>query len=654
MIILVQIEELIAKCRTLTEEDNWRVQNHWIVEGKKGGIGGNYLSVIKGLKSHFVLNQNGNIVSGSSSRRRVGLWDQGVRHVSSLKVISGGKDTRSIFLKYVRSFGYVYRRYEGLERIDYIPPSRGAYVIYLHSENELSVDFSIDILHELSWPVSEKAGTYRETTGENSCEIKSEIASTRITVDSPGKAEFRVNGRNVNVRISGCKSAFLHISCDGSSPVADELEKTLEYHTSINAYSILETPSFEMNKLFQWAKHDLLELFTDTPEGSGWYAGMPKFSWFFGRDGEWMSFAASECGMDDLSRKHLDMLYTHSRNGRIPHEIPIIDKNSIPNYTYVLDKTPVNTRFMSIDSSPLWVMAALQLSRWTGEKVDMTALEKVMSFISTCDRDGDGLIENRFREGLIGWPESWAENRDGICIDVNGWWLEAQRLYAEYTGKEPVNYQKGVKRFNSLFLEHIEGGIRAYDSVLDGTKKEIKSSMLIIPAMYSSTPDIKLLLRSLDREDMVTPWGVRSVSTEDPMYDSGYHTGMIWPLMTGWMALALFRNGMGESAFKSLSTFPLLAFSSPDPGRINETYNSEYLNPQGQFFQGWSSSLFIQGVMEGLFGIPFMPNSDSLREVMKPYMPAGWNNFKMKRLKYRGIVYDIEVTGNDVRITKSL
>jgi glycogen debranching enzyme len=643
----------MARCRRLTESDNAVLMNEWIVENKGNTRRGDFLTLVKGKKSHFILLQNGNIDTSSSGRFRTGIWFGGEQHVSSFKLIIGGRSSSELFRKQVRTPGYTYRQYVNAERIDYAPFGKPCIATVLRCSKSEPMEIRMRMSHRTMWPENRIADAYSLVElRRNAFVVRSSLAETLIKL-SGSACTFTLRDGELTISVHGRGPFMLSVGKDGNSASLSDLQKNEQYHSYATKNCVLQTPSFEINKCFLWAKHDLTDFYSEGDQGSGFYAGMPEFSWFFGRDGEWMSMAAIECGLWKLADAHLRTLERHSVKGRIPHEIPLVAPNRNQKHGIGPDEMP--TRFMSIDSTPLWILTEMKLRRWHGKGGREGMLKRAIRFCLSCDRDGDGLIENSFRDGLIGWPESWARDRDGACIEVNAWWLRALEEYGASFGWAGQYAERGMSTFLSTFFGRSDAGFTAFDSIYRGVRRSIRTPMEIVPAMYWTGETMKSLVDWLTADDIITPWGVRSMSSADPMYDRGYHTGEVWPLMTGWFSIAAFRNDRPDVAFDLLKTFPMLAFSSPEPGRINEVYNPEYLQPMGQFAQGWSSSLFIQAVIEGLFGME--PDGRSgvagIAETTHPHLPVEWDSMRLRRVLYRGRHYDISVDRNGLRVTSS-
>ncbi len=642
-----------ARCSRMSSSDNTRVLDAWVVENLPGLRRGDYLSFVKGRKSHFIVLQNGSINTASSGRFRTGIWFGGHGHVSSFDVNVSGKYCAASFRKQVRTPAYTYRLYERFERIDFVPFDKKAVAIALMFPERETAVMEMAIDHRIMWPEDRTDHEYvlsRMSSGVY--RVRSTLADTDISV-SGMECSASLDSNVLKIKVQGKGFCFISIGTARNRAGIEDFARSIDYHSSISKNCVLVTPSFEMNKYFLWAKHDILELFSESGQGNGFFAGMPEFSWFFGRDGEWMSMAATECGLHELAAAHLDMLAKHSDGGRIPHEIPLTDSNGNQHYGMSGDVLP--TRFMSADSTPLWIMSVLKLGRWHRMKKQEEMLKKAVDFCISCDRNGDVLIENRFKDGLIGWPESWSSYRDGSCIDVNAWWLKALEEYSRTHAEFEKLAGTGMDNYLSTFFRLDNGSLTVFDSVDGKLQRKIKSPMEIVPAMYWRNDLMRSLVSSLSGDDMITPWGVRSMSSSDPMYDRGYHTGEVWPLMTGWFAIAAYRNGFAETGFRLLESFPMLAFSSQEPGRIGETYHPEYIHSMGQFAQGWSSSLFVQAVIEGMFGVDpdGTTGSSGLTRSMEAHLPDGWAFMKLRRIPYRGRLYDLSVTRKGHRVIDS-
>lgn len=648
-------KQLAEICSLLHDDDNTNDEDYWISEGGGDSARGFAQSAIKGKLAHAVFNQNGELLSRPTNRIRTGMWKGEISHLTGLHVTSDGRDATDLFLKHVRALGYTYRQYESFSRIDYIPYDKGGISMIIMPHESVVVTLALTISHRLSWPSSAKGSKYRVSKTGDGLSIISNVSETTVRAGDSTNINFEVNETGVQVTLTLTGDAEIYVSGDGSNISDEDLRNNMDFHSLIKRKSVLKTPDTRLNKLFLWAKHDLLELYSENRIGSGFYAGLPVFSWFFGRDGEWIGQAATEVGLSDLTRDHLELLWKYSRDGRIPHELPLIDDEL--DYGFEIDGRHVSTRFLSIDSSPLWIINSIHLSNWTDGRYDTERLNTVSDFMKKCDRDNDGFLENRFDDGLIGWVEEWARDRDGVCVDVNAQWVQAQRLLDSIRGIDNRRWQRDLDKYVQTFISTSGGRAVVYDCINGDEKKVTKTPMSLVPVMYFGR-DIGNIAESVMEEfsesDMMLPWGIRSVSDMDPMYDDGYHTGMVWPLMTGWTALAAFSAGKTDLGIRLLNSFVTLAYNSADPGRIGEVYSSADMREEGQFFQGWSSGLFIISVVEGLFGLTIdLMGKEDWYDCITPSLPEEWQSMELSYVQKGDSVFNIRVGVNGAEVTET-
>ncbi|SMD30529.1 Glycogen debranching enzyme (alpha-1,6-glucosidase) [Picrophilus oshimae DSM 9789] len=617
------LRDLIEEARNLDWDDNYTDIRHWIKVKNNAMDSFNY-SMVKGSKAHFISYINGVIYRSDMHRSRTGYWKNDVNHLASVDGYINNKSMGDAFLKYVRGLGYIYREYLNLERLDYISENDGSLHIQLISDYKAKVRLKFEIGHTRAWPSCDVFNKIDVKIAKNTVYISSNISKTVINVLCSGNTKIDSYNNFVYIDIESFSDAEIIVS--DSDVYSDDIDDTLNYHNIIEKTVILETPDFEFNKLFLWAKHDILEFYSETKNGSGWFAGFPVYSWFFGRDGLWMALAANQIGLTELTLKHMRLLFKYSDKGRIPHEIGL---GNIMDQNYSINNTKFNTMYMSIDSSLLWLLVNESVKNWYKSDFDDNDIKNVLDFLYSCDSDNDLLLENDFMKGLIGWPETWANIRNGKTVDINALWIEVLKYYRN------DEYDYALKRYVSLFFNE-------YMSIdfIDSKAHEIKSAMQFVPGIFLMDQRISKRLRDLI-PGMFTPWGLRSMSVYDEMYDGGYHTGTVWPLMTGWFVLSAYNNGLKDEAFNALKTFVNAAFSANDPGRINETYDPVSFTPTGQFAQGWSSSMFVLSLMQGMLNInslDFKPENFECKNI-----PESWDYVKIHNLIWRDKFYDVYI-----------
>jgi hypothetical protein len=129
---------------------------------------------------------------------------------------------------------------------------------------------------------------------------------------------------------------------------------------------------------------------------------------------------------------------------------------------------------------------------------------------------------------------------------------------------------------------------------------------------------------------------------EDPRFSpAAYHTGAVWPLFTGWAALAEYRAGRPEAGFRHLAANASLAFAR-QLGAFDEVLHGLEERSAGVCAdQAWSAAMVILPVVEGLFGVE--PDAPNGRMVLSPALPAAWDWMELRGIRCGESVLDVKV-----------
>jgi hypothetical protein len=140
-------------------------------------------------------------------------------------------------------------------------------------------------------------------------------------------------------------------------------------------------------------------------------------------------------------------------------------------------------------------------------------------------------------------------------------------------------------------------------------------------------------LRSWASHEFDTDWGLRDVAENSPLYDPiSYHQGSVWPLFTGWAAVAEYRAGHPLAGYQlTMQNADLTA--GQDPGAVTELLSGAFFEPFGRStsHQLWSSAMVVIPVMRGLFGIEVNALQHSV--TVTPHLPPTWNSAEVHRLR---------------------
>jgi glycogen debranching enzyme len=415
------------------------------------------------------------------------------------------------------------------------------------------------------------------------------------------------------------------------------------------------TPDLGLNADFTWAETSIEQLQTKASNGetglvAGYYesgdSARPGFGWFFGRDALFTLYAVDSFGDFVLAREELEFLMRCQRNdGKIMHEYSQtaaeVDWKALP-YEYA-----------AADSTPLFLTAMLDYVRTSGDvaflRAHREAVLKAWAFEMTHDANGDGIYDNA--QGT-GWVESWPSGMPKQEIYLALLDEQASRAMAVLgvlLGEEPIasNAKKRSEELHKIVeREYYLADLDGYAFSWNGDGK-VDSAKTVFPAVawWNGGPGLDHAQTSLRRwasHDFSTDWGIREVAESDRIYDSmSYHQGSVWPLFTGWTAMAQYRAGNSLAGYQSTMQNADLT-TTQDPGAVTELLSGEFFEPFGRSTcrQLWSSAMVITPVLRGIFGIEV----DGLKHALKvtPRLPADWDHAEIQRLHVGDSVVNVE------------
>jgi hypothetical protein len=129
-----------------------------------------------------------------------------------------------------------------------------------------------------------------------------------------------------------------------------------------------------------------------------------------------------------------------------------------------------------------------------------------------------------------------------------------------------------------------------------------------------------------------TDWGLRDLANDEKFYDGmSYHQGSVWPLFTGWAALAEYRGGQPLTGYQMLMENANLT-RAQDLGAVTELLSGDFFVPFGRStsHQLWSSAMVITPILRGLFGISVDAQTRTI--TVNPQLPANWDHASILNL----------------------
>jgi hypothetical protein len=438
-----------------------------------------------------------------------------------------------------------------------------------------------------------------------------------------------------------------------SDPAA-AYEQAVGHYRELLAGSVtIESPDSEFNDLFKWALVGADRFFARTPGvGSGLLAGYsttargwdggqkisgrPGYAWYFGRDAEWSGFAIDDYGDFPLVRRELEFLQKYQDlSGKIFHEI----------------STSGSVHYDAADATPLYVILAAHYLRASGDtafiRESWPHILKAMDYLYSTDTDGDGLIENT-NQGH-GWVEGGKLYPVHTEFYLAGAWGKAlfdAAYMASNLGWEDLaeNFRLGGDAVRvALNRDFWNDSTRFfnYGKLADG-RYNPEPTALPATVMYFGLLDdakVKPVLEQYAGEGFSSDWGVRIVSSSSPLFNpQGYHYGSIWPLFTGWTALAEYEYGNSTQGFTHILN-NLYIKNHWALGFVEEVMNGAVYKPSGVCpHQCWSETNILHPAITGMIG--WKPDAPSHSAALYPRFPAHWDSVKVTNLRIGGSKVD--------------
>jgi glycogen debranching enzyme len=543
---------------------------------------------------------------------------------------------------------------------------------------QIEASFTRDF--QLMWPAG-LGGTYMSWNAEqHAFELGEEGRKYAAVVGSPSAVaadpEFFSNSYSStrsNFRLAPAQKghSVSYIFIAGASNGPEEARKTYErltsnpeehfaaghkYYEDYLARTLsLDLPDTKLQAAYDWSRLSTIQGLVENPFlGTGLVAGYrssgdsarPGFAWFFGRDSLWTDLALDSIGDFESTKAALDFIAKYQRqDGKVEHEVS--QTASLVNWW-----TGFPYAYASADATPLFLIAMNDYVIASGDAAFANShwdnAWRAYQFLKST-YDANGLPRN------FGIGHGWIEGGPLLPVETESYQsglataaLRALASLAEAAGKQAEaktaaeEFQALQKKINDAFWD---SGDRTLVFALNRQNQQVR-----VPTVLSTAPmwfdvfDPQKANSTIDRLanwDAAADWGMRIISDQNPLYGpTGYHFGSVWPLFTGWAAVAEYRNHRPLEGYANLRANSLLALDG-SLGRVTEVLSGSYYEGLGTAspHQIWSSAMVISPVVRGMLGV----SVDEARKTVRlaPHIPADWNTFSIHNLSACGGKYDI-------------
>jgi len=329
------------------------------------------------------------------------------------------------------------------------------------------------------------------------------------------------------------------------------------------------------------------------------HAGYPYFDTFFGRDGLivgwqmlWIDPSIAKAALYWAAQYQATTFNNKAdcQPGKILH---VLDGDT-PNQQFPY--------FGSVDSTPLFVIVADAYFRVTHDKKFIISIwgnivRAVNWLLMHGDTDFDSFIEYKKINPYGNFHQGWKDCREDhlkiaqpvAIVEAQGYaysaYLSAVHLSGQVDkGKPFVSlWLKKAEKLREEFHKHFWWEKEScYYLALDGSKRPKESVVSNFGHLFFTgiIPDEVLgrVVKRIFEPDLFTPYGIRTLSEEDPDFDPfSYHLGSIWPHDNWIIREGLKKLGLAEEADR-IKRAILLAYH--ELGDMHELFRVEH----GQIF----------------------------------------------------------------------
>jgi len=349
----------------------------------------------------------------------------------------------------------------------------------------------------------------------------------------------------------------------------------------------------------------------DSTDGKTILAGYPLFS-DWGRD---TMIALPGCvlatGRFEDARSILKTFLAYEKDGLVPNLFP--EGNQAPMYN-------------TVDAALLLIDCVWQYLRCTGDLDFVRQAWDTLEHIVCCYREGthhgigmdtDGLIYAGKGMDQVTWMDVCVQGilptpRHGKPVEINAYWYNALRimdLLARKLEKDPRDYESLARKVKAAFVKEFYMPHRGYlKDVLSSTEADTQIRCNQVWALTQSFPLLegepaRKVLETV-KEHLYTPFGLRTLSPEDPQYhshyggsqlerDLAYHQGTVWvfPLGAFYRAWLQVEKGSPEAVkfvTRGLENLKEMLYDGC-AGQLPEIYDGDDPGEgKGCFAQAWS------------------------------------------------------------------
>jgi glycogen debranching enzyme len=351
-----------------------------------------------------------------------------------------------------------------------------------------------------------------------------------------------------------------------------------DYAAWLSSCMRVSTDNESFNALIHRSLLDLRTLLTDLGDGPFPVAGIPWYAVPFGRDSlitalQMLPFQpeVAKGTLRTLARLQGEKVdaWRAEQPGKILHELR---RGEMAN----VNEVPFQRYYGSIDSTPLFLVLAVEYYRWTNdrrflEEILPNILRAVEWLDQYADMDGDGFVEYHSADSKGLSVQSWKDSYDSMIhpdgtlgvspmavSEVQGYVYHAKVGLSELLPsfgetKLAERLKAEAERLKEQFNDRFWMADKDYfATALDKDKRQIRT-VTSDPGhcLWSAIIDadkVDAVVRTLLSPGMFSGWGIRTMSSDEAVYSPiSYHNGSVWAHDNALILLGFAKYGQTDA-----------------------------------------------------------------------------------------------------------
>lgn len=348
----------------------------------------------------------------------------------------------------------------------------------------------------------------------------------------------------------------------------------------------------------------------------GIVAGRLHYNAYWARDGFWASLGALALGDVEQAKAHLNLFVQYQMpTGELPVRVEFLGHTFGHYHTRRMHLKALyraGTIFAApVDPTALFVIAAREYFT-ASQDMDFCvhfepAMDRAMRWLMSQDRDGDGLIENRY---LGGWMDSILKKDKVFYLNIIFYeGLRACRALKEWLGHmdDAHRFEDAASRTGETLQRVFWNGQYFTDWIRGSRHGGFSSDGNVLAILFGVTNEeqARAILRFIASQDLDRDSPLRTCAPVYPFSQvfpfyflagiPDYHRTLIWPWLGTVNAINKFRLGQQAAAVSDLAR---IGAWFTEHNAVAEVYEPDGSLVQRRFYQAevpfaWNAGLYV-------------------------------------------------------------